>query len=173
VIKDADPGAKVVLAGLPNRSYQDLEHLYKAGNIRGSFDVAALHPYTHHDHGVLTIAQRFRAVMKKYGDDKKEMWITELGLPASKGKSDDPSTLQTTNSGMAQFLYWSYKDLMKNRQTLRVPKVYWYTWASNYKGWIFNYTGLRRYAHKGNGESQSSKPALDTYRKLARHAEGR
>jgi polysaccharide biosynthesis protein PslG len=169
VIKAADPDAKVVLAGLPNRSYQDLEHLYKAGNIHGAFDVAALHPYTAHEHGVLTITERFRQVMTKYGDGKKELWITELGLPASKGKSNDPSTLQTTNSGMAKFLEQSYSDLMKNRKRLRVPKAYWYTWASSYKGWIFNFTGLNRWSEG----TESPKPALKVYRKMARRAQGR
>jgi polysaccharide biosynthesis protein PslG len=173
VVKDADPGAKVVLAGLPNDSYQDLEHLYKVGNIHGSFDVAALHPYTHHEHGVLTIAKRFRAVMKKYGDGKKQLWVTELGLPASKGKSKDKSSLQTTDSGMSKFLEQSYKDLTENREKLRVPKVYWYTWASSYRGWFFNYAGLRRFAHKGSQEVQVDKPALAVYAKLARRAQGR
>jgi hypothetical protein len=173
VIKAADPGTKVVLAGLPNRSYQDLEHLYKVGDIHGYFDVAALHPYTHHDHGVLTIAERFHAVMKKYGDSKKQLWITELGLPASKGRSKDPSPLQTTDQGMADFLKQSYTDLMKNRHKLHVPKVYWYTWASNYKGWIFNYTGLRRYRHRGGGEEVTDRRSLKAYRALARHAQGR
>jgi Glycosyl hydrolase catalytic core len=169
VIKAADPGAKVVLAGLPNQSYQDLEHLYKKGNVHGYFDVAALHPYTAHDHGVLTITELFRQVMKKYGDSKKQLWITELGLPASKGKSNDQSKLQTTNEGMAKFLEQSYSDLMKNRTRLRVPKVFWYTWASSYKGWIFNYTGLNRWSEG----TQSQKKAFWTYRKMARKAQGR
>jgi polysaccharide biosynthesis protein PslG len=173
VIKDADPGAKVVLAGLPNDSYQDLDHLYKVGKIHGSFDVAALHPYTHHDHGVLTIARRFRAVMKKHGDGKKQLWVTELGLPASKGKANDKTKLQTTDEGMGRFLEQSYKDLMKNRKKLRVPKVYWFTWASSYRGWFFNYAGLRRFAHKGSKEVEADKPALAVYRKLARRAQGR
>ena len=44
-LKAADPGSKTVLAGLPNESWKAMEAIYDAG-ARGSFDVAALHPYT-------------------------------------------------------------------------------------------------------------------------------
>ena len=41
----ADPGATVVLAGLPNVSWTALRRIYEAGG-RGHFDAVALHPYT-------------------------------------------------------------------------------------------------------------------------------
>src|SRR5262249_24192719 len=40
----ADPGARTILAGLPNESWLALRAIYKAGG-HGSFDVVALHPY--------------------------------------------------------------------------------------------------------------------------------
>ena len=172
-VKAADPEARVVLAGLPNFSYRDLGHLYDAGDIHGQFDVAAVHPYTARKHGVLTIARRFKDVMKKHGDGGKQLWVTELGLPASKGKSSDPSAIQTDDAGMARFLEESYKDLAANRKALNLRYVHWYTWASTYNGWIFNYTGLRRYDRQGPNEVQYDKPALAAYGKLARRLEGR
>ena len=92
-IKDADPSVKVVLAGLPNTSPQYLDRLYKNGNIHGYFNVAAIHPYTAHKHGVLILTKQFRAVMKKHHDGGKKLWVTELGLPASKDKTSDNSEI--------------------------------------------------------------------------------
>ena len=45
-IKHADPGARVVLAGLPNTSWDALRALYERGGVKGHFDVAAVHPFT-------------------------------------------------------------------------------------------------------------------------------
>src|SRR5207248_10231993 len=64
-IKHTDPRLKVVLAGFPNTSPQYLDHLYQKGHVHGHFDIAAVHPYTAHKHGVLTLARQFRAVLDK------------------------------------------------------------------------------------------------------------
>jgi hypothetical protein len=172
-IKQADPGARVVLAGLPSHSYQDLEHLYKVGDIHGSFDIAAVHPFSSHSHGPLTIVKRFRAVMKKHGDGNKPLLVTELGLPATKGRTTGLKGLATDDAGMAKVLKESYTDLMANRAKLRVPRVYWYTWASSYTGdWAFDYSGLFRYPDANGQQTAVAKPAFAVYRKLARQAEG-
>jgi polysaccharide biosynthesis protein PslG len=171
-IKQADPSVRVVLAGLANASPQYLEHLYEKGNIHGYFDVAAQHPYTAHKHGVLTLAKQFRAVMKKHGDNGKKLWITELGLPASKGKTSDKNDLQTTDQGMAKFLTSTYKDLMKNRRTLKVDHVFWYTWASVYAGFIFKWTGLYLYKRENGQDVFGEKPAYKAYVHVARSGEG-
>jgi hypothetical protein len=171
-IKHADSSVRVVMAGLANTAPQYLEHLYDKGNIHGYFDVAALHPYTAHDHGVLTLAEQFKDVMKKHGDKGKRLWVTELGLPASKGKSSSNSDLQTTNKGMARFLTTSYKDLMENRHKLKIDHVFWYTWASNYKGFIFKWTGLYRYNRDHGQDVFQEKRAYKAYVKVARAGEG-
>ena len=177
-IKDADAEAKVVLAGLANRSDRDLDYLYKAGKIHGYFDVAALHPYTVQPGGVVTLIKRFRKVLKKHGDNNKQVWLTEFGLPAGKGKSGIKSTLQTDDAGMARFLRRSYGEMIANRQwhSLRVTHMYWFTWASRYsrggRGWIFDWSGLLRYRKKSGQDVFSTKPALGECRKLARSAEG-
>ncbi len=53
-VKDADHRVRVVMAGLPNASSGDLDHLYAKGHVHGCFDVGAIHPYTVHKGGVLT-----------------------------------------------------------------------------------------------------------------------
>jgi len=171
-IKDADPSVKVVLAGLPNTSPQYLDHLYKTGNIHGYFNVAAIHPYTAHKHGVLTLTKQFRAVMDKHGDKGKKLWVTELGLPASKGKTSDNGQLQTTDQGMADFLTESYNDLMQHRTSLKVNHVFFYTWASVYKGWIFKWTGLYVYNRHDGQDVFQEKPAYQAYVDVSRSGEG-
>jgi hypothetical protein len=167
----ADPHASVVLAGLSNYSWRYLEDLYSRGHIRGYYDIAAVHPYTRTASGVVEIARRFRAVMAKHHDGRKRLWITELGLPASRGKQDSNNVLQTTDSGMAKFLTGSYAGVANTRRRLSVgvSRVYWYTWASTYCCDIFRYTGLLAYNNK---DSVAARPAYTAYVRSARRAEG-
>src|SRR3954471_6828834 len=44
-LKKADPGCRVVLAGVTNFAWDAVESLYHKGGIKGEFDIAALHPY--------------------------------------------------------------------------------------------------------------------------------
>ena len=167
VIRRRDRRARVVLAGLTNRSYVFLNHLYKRGKIRGSFDVAALHPYTRKPAGVVELAKRFRLIMRRNRDRRTALWITEVGLPASRGRYDSKSELQTTDRGMARFLSRTYRALARargNRRT-RVDRVYWYTWASVYCCTQFRYTGLLRYDNK---DGVRSTPAFRAYRASVR-----
>ena len=167
VVKAADPGAKVVLAGLANRSYVYLSHLYRRGRIRGSFDVAALHPYTAKPDGVVELTRRFRGVMRRNRDPRRPVWITELGLPASRGRLDSENTLQTTDRGMARFLSRAYRELASARrdQRTRVDRAYWYTWASVYCCEQFRFSGLLQY---DNREATEPKPALRAMRAAIR-----
>jgi hypothetical protein len=167
-LKKADPGSTVVLAGATNFAWDALESLYKIGHIRGRFDVAALHPYTGSAGRVVKAAQLFRAVLKKHGDGKKPVWITELAWPASKGRVKPPkglSALPTTDRGMATRLTRAYKLL---RRTKIVQRAYWYTWASAYKksDGIFGFTGLERY-DPAKGVFKAT-PALRAFRNAAR-----
>ena len=167
-LKKADPGCTIVLAGATNFAWDALESLYRKGSIKGQFDVAALHPYTGSAGRVVKAAELFKAVLKKHGDAKLPIWITELAWPASKGKVTPPSGLQalpTTAAGMATRLTRGYRLLMKSQI---VQRAYWYTWASGYtKGdGIFGFTGLQRYDPK-TGRFTAT-PALRAFRKLAR-----
>jgi hypothetical protein len=176
-IKAADPGAKVVLAGLTNKSWVALERLYDKGHIHGSFDIAAVHPFTPKAHGVVEIVRRFRAVMAKHGDAGKALWATEIGLPASRGtEANSNGDLETTRNGMARFLTRTYAALTASRRsaTTRVNRAYWYTWASGYRTrdpW--DYSGLLRHKHTSAHESMVPMPALEAYQKSALKAEGR
>ena len=172
-IKRADPGATVVLAGLSNTSWEFLDEAYRKGRIHGYFDVAAMHPYTRRPDGVVALVRRFRTVMRRHHDSRKQVWITELGLPASKGQVKTDNVLQTSDSGMADFLTTSIEKLVAYQKSpnVRVARVYWYSWASTYccKD-IFRYTGLREYDPRE--QTLADKPALSTYLDSARRHQG-
>ena len=172
-IKKADPGATVVMAAMSNRSWEYLEEAYKKGRVRGYFDVAALHPYTSRARGVITLAKRYRVIMRRNGDAKKPLWITELGLPASKGKDRSRNPLQTTDEGMADFLTTSMEKVIAGQtdSRVRISRVYWYNWASVYCcGDIFRYTGLRTYDPRDH--TVRDKPAYAAFLDAARRHQG-
>ena len=170
-VKAEDPGAKVVLGGLSNESWKYLQHLYDKGGIKGSFDVAALHPYTSKADGIITLAKRFRIVLRRNGDSKRPIWITEMGLPASKGRIDSSNKLQTTDAGMADYLERAYDVLVKNLSSSlgKVTRVYWYNWASVYCCEQFRFTGLLQYDNK---MTVTPKPAFDRFVVVARRYQG-
>jgi hypothetical protein len=166
-LKQADPGCTIVLGGATNFAWDALESLYDKGSIKGQFDVAALHPYTGSAGRVVEAARLFRAVMKKHGDAKLPLWITELAWPASKGRVKAPSGLKalpTTAQGMASRLIKAYRLLSKSGI---VQRAYWYTWASTYNegDGIFGFTGLERY-DPATGRFTAT-PALRAFRSLA------
>ena len=133
--------------------------------------MGAFHRYTMTAKRTRDIAIRFRRVMARYRDGRKRLWATELSLPASRGREESRSELQTTDSGMARFLSESYAGFAKTRRDRRigVSRVFWYTWASPYCcGEIFSYTGLFDY----DGARLRARPAHRAYVRSARRYEG-
>jgi hypothetical protein len=167
----ADPRADVVLAGLTNLSWRELDSLYRRGRIRGAFDVVAVHPYTGEPRNVPTVLRRVRDVMRRRGDARKPVWITELGWPAARGRTSVPRglrTVVTTDRGMAERLTEAYELLADERRRLRLERVHWYTWASSYSGEPFRFAGLLRY---DPALSFAPTPALTAYARSARRHE--
>lgn len=170
-LKQADGGAKVVLAAATNVSWEVLEDLYAKGGIGGSFDVAAVHPFTGSAARALRVVRLFRRVLRRHGDARTPLWVTELGFPAAKGRARSRSPLQVTDRGMAARLTRAYALLARRRRgrDVRVSRAYWYTWASSYAGdAIFDYAGLLRF----DGSGFRARPALAAYRASARRHEG-
>jgi Glycosyl hydrolase catalytic core len=164
-LKQADPGCTVVLAGTTNFAWTALAGLYAKGGIKGQFDVAALHPYTGSPGHVLEAVKLFRAVLRRHGDGRLPIWITELAWPASKGRLKAPvglRTIVTTDRGMAQRLTRAYTLLVRRHA---VQRAYWYTWASGYRRsqGVFDFTGLERF----DGSRAQPTPALRAYRRVA------
>ncbi len=162
-IRRADPGAKVVLAGMPNYSWRDLETIYRVRGARRLFDVVAIHPYTAQPSGVITILRRARAVMRRYGDGRKPMIVSETGWPSSFGHSPEHYPFDTTPQGQAKRLAALLPLLAKNRRALGLISFDVYTWADTDSGHSFNYSGLLRL----HGLTLTPKPAFAAFEHAA------
>lgn len=169
-VKAADPGARVVLAGLADASWRELRRVYAAG-ARRYFDVATINIFTARPGFVIAAARLTRRVMRSYRQPRKPIWVTETTFPAAKGLVPPPEASwqrrwYTTRRGMAKRLARLYTLGARNARRLRLQRIYWYTWASSYTGRdeLFDYSGLVRFS-EGEIEGQ---PALRAFRRSAR-----
>jgi hypothetical protein len=185
-IHNADRGAQVVagsfvaIAGYSQ--WRGVSDLYRAGGKRW-FDVIAVHPFTNVPNSVrysvdqmVLIVKRVRAQMRKRGDGRKPIILTELTWPAAVGKVPKQRLLglETTPRGQVARLKAAYERLAVVRRKLRITHAYWYTWASQYDAKSnlsdvsYRFAGLVRW----RGTVFSPMPILRTYTKLARKYEG-
>ena len=135
-VKQADPGAKVVMAGLANASWEEMDALYDQGGVKGNFDIAGVHYYTKTASAVPGGDEAApRASIDPHGDRRIPIWWTEAGASASKGKIKSPGNehFQTTDEGPGQAAHQGLHLFIRNRSKLRIQRVYWYTWASSYR----------------------------------------
>ena len=168
-LKAADPGARTVLAGLPNESWLALRAIYAAG-AHGAFDVVALHPYTGRPANVVKLVRFARKEMRPRGDSRIPVWVTELSWPAALGKTHTTAGFETDDRGQAARLESGLALLARERVKLGIGRVYWYTWlsAEGSTQSSFDYAGLRRLRH---GRVVAT-PALSAFRRVARRLEG-
>lgn len=172
-IKQADPGATVVTAGLPNYSWRDLETLYRAGlRAKGHFDAVAVHPFTGDASGSVEILRRVRAVMNRNGDRRSPIWVTEVSWPSGRGKAEANQRWVTTEAGQARKVREVYRAFARASGSLRLQRAYWYSWVTTDAGSrnAFDYAGLRK--AEGDGRVVD-KPALSAYRAVSRQLTGR
>ncbi|HZB78017.1 MAG TPA: hypothetical protein VE526_17435, partial [Solirubrobacteraceae bacterium] len=170
LIKSLDPGAKVVMAGITQRAWEEIEVLYQRG-IQRYFDVAALQIFPQTVRRAVKATQFFRDAMRRRGDGRKPIYLTEITWPASKGRTRGIEyQRQETPPGMAAKLSGMYSAMAARRRRLGLRKVFWYTWASPYGrgGSIFNYAGLLRF----DDRTFEPQPALGAYQRSARRFEG-
>jgi hypothetical protein len=168
-LRVADPGARTILAGLPNESWLALRAIYHAGG-HGAFDVVALHPYTGHPSNVVKLVRFARREMRARADGRMPVWVTELSWPAALGKTKVTQGFETTDRGQATRLAQGLRLLAADRVRLRIGRVYWYTWLSAEGSTTssFDYSGLRRL----RAGRVVSAPALTVFEGAARQLEG-
>ena len=80
-VRAQDPGAKIILAGLPNISWVALREIYQAGG-RGSFDAVALHPYTSSPANIMRLVRLARTETRRFHDGRVPIWLTEISWAA-------------------------------------------------------------------------------------------
>lgn len=142
-IKAADPGAKVILAGLfarpkgsrtANGKHKSLnwyasdflEQMYKlTPGVRTKFSGTALHPYTYYFSELPAVIEEMRHVMAKNHDAGKGLWITEIGW--SSGKPTRSNLFAKGTGGQASQLRGAF-NLFKQKAALwRLQRIYWFS----------------------------------------------
>ena len=173
-IKSVDRGSTVLMAGLSNFPWNYLADIYRAG-AKNSFDAVAVNPFTSYLPNVIRIVRKTRAFLRKHGQRRKPVWITEITWPASKGQAPGHQRLfwekrwETTPKGMARELRQIYKLVAKMRKRERIARLYWYTWGTSYTGNdLFDYGGLLRW----DGTAFRTTPSLSAYTRSARLHQG-
>ena len=186
VIHKADHGATVVagsfVAVAGYTQWRGVSDLYRAGAKR-YFDEIAVHPFTNVPNSVkysidqmIEIVRRVRAQMRKHGDGRKPIILTELTWPAAVGKVPKSRLLglETTPRGQIARLKAAYRKLAVVRRQLRITQAYWFSWAtqydakSNLSDVSYRFAGLTR----RRGNVFSPMPILRTYTSLAGKYEG-
>jgi hypothetical protein len=166
-IQAVDPGAQIVLAGLPNFSWVNLAQIYEVPGARGLFDAVAIHPYTRQPQGVITILRYVRRVMNAAGDRRKPLIADEVSWPSSLGKTFHNVGLDfaTTEAGQARDIAAVLPLLARARNRLGLRSFYYYSWAGSerHNAVAFDFSGLFRY----RAGDLIAKPAYGAFRRAA------
>jgi hypothetical protein len=169
-IRSSDPASTILLGGMfatPHdrkaihiRSF--LRALYRAHDIKSTFDAVSLHPYARKVSGVADQLKLVRAEMRRDHDRHSDVWVSEIGW-ASGGPHD--SAVVTTLKGQAKMLKSSFKLLRNKRRRWHIAGLNWYAWHDVPKGASFcawcPWSGL--VDRKGR-----AKPALNAFKGVAR-----
>ncbi len=142
-LKGADPGAKIVLAGLfaqpkgaRTRSGKHtslnwfasdfLEGMYKSTpGVKADFSGVALHPYTSSWQHLRPEIEEVRAVLRDNRDAAKGLWITELGW--SSEPADRGDAFAKGPSGQATQLKGAFNLLEENQSRWRIQQADWFS----------------------------------------------
>jgi hypothetical protein len=159
-----------VAAGLTNKSWEDLGRLYAAGG-RGLFDAAAIHPFSARVSNVIKIVRLSREEMRRRGDARVPLLLTEVSWSSGKGRSSFNYGWETSEAGQAAKVRQALTALAAARTKLRIGAVYWYTWLSPDVGddESFSYSGLRRL----RGGRAVSKPAYGAFKQTVKRLRAR
>jgi hypothetical protein len=128
---DLDP---VLFGGLMYNDDAWLRKAYEAG-AKGCFDALATHPYVGPSDAApdtpavgavwrLTHTPAVRAVMNQWGDNRKKIWVTELGWSSGPDSAGNPWDRAVTPQRQAQYLREAV-DLIRNRYHYVGP-IIWY-----------------------------------------------
>jgi hypothetical protein len=144
-LKAADPGAKLVLAGMfarplgsrtPSGKHKSLNwyasdflaQMYRTNpGIKAKFSGVALHPYT----GSYTLLgpeiEEFRKVLALNQDTNKGLWITELGWSSGPPRSDGSNSFAKGPAGQAEQLRKAFTLLKRKQAAWKLQRLYWFS----------------------------------------------
>jgi hypothetical protein len=164
-IKDADPGATVVMAGFADRSWDSIASVYRAGG-KGVFDAVAIHPYTFEVSNVIRIVRLARKALDQAGDGDRPLWLTEVTWSSGKRPGVKPYPFETTEADQATRLGEALPQLIDLRERLGIERIFWENWISKDTNHAnpFDFSGLRVLEPDG---SVREKPAYAAFKRIA------
>jgi hypothetical protein len=170
-IKQADPGARIVLGALTNLAWRSIGQIYSVRGARRLFDVVSVNGFTSTPADVILYLRLMRHAMDHYGDAAKPLIATELSWPSARGQTAQRNDFNTTQNGQARNIATLLPLIGAWRTRLGLGAFYYYTWmGSEFKGApAFAFSGLLRYTTSGQVKS---KPALSAFRRGALTLEG-
>ncbi len=164
-IKQADPGAQVVLGALTNFAWTSIGQIYAIPGARNLFDDVAVNGFTKEPGDVIEFLQFMRRAMDHWGDARKPLLATEVSWPSAQGEVADGYDFDTTEAGQAKNISELLPLLGRDRASLGLAAFYYYTWMSDQDpgALAFGYAGLLKFA----GGQIGVKPALAAFRTAA------
>jgi hypothetical protein len=163
-IKDVDPHAEIVSAGIPDSElgipFRDFVEGMEKADAKSAYDVFAIHPFGADADATVNAVAEARKLLDSHGDHS-QIWVTEIGW-ASGGT---PSPFTVGERGQAERIRSTLDQLEAQRRKLGVRGVVYYDWkdARPYPGgedFFGLHTGLLRIDGR-------RKPALDAFKRAA------
>lgn len=141
-LKQVDPRAVVVTAGMPftgvGPEVAFLSQLYRAG-VHGTFDALSIHDYAVTPGGALERLQTARAVMNRFGDRRKGLWVTEWSWAGG-----PPNPYIVNHAGQRANIAAFLALVQHHRAELRLDELMYYGWRDMVSGpgprsyWAYN-----------------------------------
>jgi hypothetical protein len=166
-ITAADPGAKVVVAGMPGYvrtpAWAFLDRLYRVNGIKQYFDATAVHPYSANIDQFRTILRNMRHVMAKHHDAGTALWLTELGWGSAQPSPRWP--INKGPRGQKRMLQQAFRVVLHRKAAWHIGRLFWFDWRDPARGTghycsFCDSAGLLRHNH-------APKPAYRAYKHFA------
>ena len=129
-IKEVEPSAEIVTAGLPPSKLSSavpldryLTQLYSAGAAR-YFDTLAINAYAKDAGELQTLLEKVRRLMDSRGDRRTKIWITELGW----GDRGPRHRFIVGRAGQAKRIKDSFKTVRTLQRRLKLRGLVYYSW---------------------------------------------
>jgi hypothetical protein len=171
-ISDVDQGAEIILAGMfgtPSRnkgiySWKFLERLYRINGAASHFDAVAVHPYSPNLAGIKAQIELMRKRMKKAGDAKTPVWVTEIGWGSA---NTHGQPLNKSLKGQKKMLQKSFDLLLGHRGKWKIKRILWFTWrdpgdGEDVTGVVCGWCGSAGLVHT----DLNPKPSFDAFRRF-------
>jgi len=165
VLKHADPLCSILNGGL-SAGLDSVNRLY-ANGAEDCFDIMNIHAFESpiNKDAINRVVEYVNAtalVMDRNGDDKKKIWVTEIGCPGVKSGTKVPNSWLGENPTEFQQASWVTQVYLEVLALDRVDKVFWAFFRDTNNHWNdgTDYLGIIR-------NDFSPKPAFRAYQEVA------